>query len=105
GSWEQTFFYSPFNGANVDIGHYIAGNNRSPEPFIREYAHRITNLHIKDRMMDMGPNVPWGEGDTPVAEILRMRRDEGYRFQATIEMEHPVPEGSTVLAELAKCIA
>ena len=105
GSWEQTFFYSPFNGANVDIGHYWAGNNRSPLPFIEEYSHRITNLHIKDRRMNMGPNVAWGEGDSQVAETLRFMRDRKYTFQATIEMEHPVPAGSDVMTELAKCVA
>ena len=104
GAFEQAFFYSPYNGANVDIGHWMAGNNTSPEPFIREYSHRITNLHIKDRRRNHGPNVPWGQGDTPVAQILRMMRDEKYTFQATIEMEHPIPPGSSVLAELAKCI-
>jgi hypothetical protein len=27
GSWEQAFFYSDWNGANVDIGHFCAGNS------------------------------------------------------------------------------
>lgn len=105
GSWEQTFFYSPFNGANVDIGHYWAGNNRSPLPFIEEYAHRITNLHIKDRKMNMGPNVFWGEGDSQVAQTLRFIRDKKYTFQATIELEHPIPAGSDVMTEIQKMIA
>ena len=104
GAFEQAFFYSPYNGANVDIGHWIAGNNASPEPFIREYAHRITNLHIKDRKKNHGANVAWGEGDTPIGDILRLMRDQKYTFQATIELEHPIPAGSNVMAELAKCI-
>jgi sugar phosphate isomerase/epimerase len=104
GSWEQTFFYSPFNGANVDIGHYWAGNNTSPLPFIEEYAHRITNLHIKDRRMNMGPNVFWGEGDSQVAETLRFMRDKGYTFQATIELEHPIPPGGDVLTEIRRMV-
>ena len=104
GSWEQAFFYSPYNGANVDIGHWTAGNNTSPIPYIREYAHRITNLHIKDRKRNQGANVPWGEGDTPIAEVLRLMRDQKYTFQATIEMEHPTPAGSDTMKELAKCV-
>ncbi|MBW3631095.1 MAG: sugar phosphate isomerase/epimerase [Gemmatimonadetes bacterium] len=104
GSWEQAFFYSPFNGANPDIGHWIAGNNESPASFIREYAHRITNLHIKDRKKNQGANTEWGQGDTPIADILRLMRDQKYTFQATIEMEHPLPAGSDVLTELARVI-
>lgn len=104
GAWEQAFFYSRFNGANIDIGHFTAGNNRSPLAFIREYHDRITNIHLKDRRMNQGPDVPWGEGDTEIREILELMKREKYPFQATIELEYPVPQGSTRTAEIAKCL-
>jgi len=104
GAWEQAFFYSKFNGANVDIGHFTAGNNRSPLAFIREYHDRITSIQLKDRRMNQGPNVPWGEGDTEIREILQLMKREKYSFQATIELEYPVPAGSTRVAEIAKCL-
>lgn len=103
-SWEEVMAYSKFNGANVDIGHFIAGNGFSPAEFIKKHHGRITNLHIKDRKKDQGPNAPWGEGDTPIKEILQLMKQEKYDFMATIEMEHRIPEGSDVMAELAKCI-
>ena len=31
-------------------------------------------------------------------------RAQKYKFQATIELEYPVPAGSTTLAEIAKCV-
>ena len=105
GAWEQAFFYSDWNGANVDIGHFCAGNSMSPVDFIRSYHDRITNLHLKDRKFDQGPNVPWGEGDTPIRQVLQIMKSEKYRFMATIELEYPVPEGSDVMTELAKCVA
>ena len=86
GAWEQAFFYSDWNGANVDIGHFCAGNSMSPADFIRSYHDRITNLHLKDRKFDQGPNMPWGEGDTPIRQILQMMKAEKYRFMATIEL-------------------
>jgi sugar phosphate isomerase/epimerase len=104
GAWEQAFFYSDWNGANVDIGHFCAGNSMSPADFIRSYHDRITNLHLKDRKFNQGPNVPWGEGDTPIRQILQIMKAERYEFMATIELEYPVPEGSDVMAELAKCV-
>lgn len=102
--WLQAFSQAHFNGANVDIGHYIAGQNTSPLPFIREHHERITHLHLKDRRLNNGPNVPWGEGDTPIREALQMIRDNRWNIQATIELEYPTPEGSTPLAELARCV-
>lgn len=103
-SWEEVMAYSKYNGANVDIGHFIAGNGVSPAAFIQKHHDRITNLHIKDRKKDQGPNMPWGQGDTPIREILQLMKREKYGFMATIEMEHRVPEGSDTMAELAKCI-
>ncbi len=103
-SWEEVMSYSEYNGANVDIGHFIAGNGYSPAEFIKKHHSRITNIHVKDRKKEEGPNMPWGEGDTPIREILQLMKSEKYDFMATIEMEHPVPEGSDVMAELGKCI-
>lgn len=94
-----------FNAANVDIGHYIAGNHGSPVPFLIEHASRITHLHIKDRRRDGGVNMPFGQGDTPIREVLQLMRDRKFTFQATIEFEYPVPDGSTRMAEIANAIA
>ena len=104
GSWEQAFFYSRFNGATIDIGHFMAANNASPAAFIRRYHDRITNIHLRDRKMNGGPNVPWGQGDTPIAEILQMVKRERFGFMATIALDYPVPTGSDATAELAKCV-
>jgi sugar phosphate isomerase/epimerase len=96
--------YSKYNGANIDLGHFLAGNNVSPAAFIRKHHDRITHIHLKDRKLNQGPNLPWGQGDTPIKEVLQMMRKEKYNFQATIEFEYPTPEGSDVLKELAKCV-
>jgi sugar phosphate isomerase/epimerase len=102
--WERAFALSPRNAANVDIGHFIAGNSYSPVPFIKEYHERITHVHIKDRKLHMGPNVPFGQGDTPIVEVLRLIRDNRWNMQATIEFEYPVPAGSDRMTEIAKCV-
>jgi sugar phosphate isomerase/epimerase len=104
GAWEQAFWYSKYNGANVDIGHFFAANGFSPAEWIKENHTRITHVHIKDRKANNGPNVPFGQGDTPIKEILTLMKREKYKFQATIEFEYPVPQGSTLLDELKKCV-
>jgi sugar phosphate isomerase/epimerase len=102
--WEAGFASAKFNGANVDIGHFVAGNNTSPVPFITKYHDRVTHVHIKDRKFNKGPNTPFGEGDTPIVDVLRLIRDNKWNIQATIEFEYKVPAGSDRMAELAKCI-
>jgi sugar phosphate isomerase/epimerase len=103
-AWEQAFTYSPYNCANVDIGHFFAATGTSPAEWIKAHHDRVTHVHLKDRKVNNGPNMPWGQGDTPIREILLMMKKEKYKFQATIEMEYPVPEGSTLLAEIGKCV-
>lgn len=102
--WDEAFSQSPFNGANIDIGHYTAGASGSPLPFIEKHHARITSMHLKDRKLNEGPNLPWGQGDTPIREVLQLMKRERWTFPATIELEYSTPAGSTTQAELAKCL-
>jgi sugar phosphate isomerase/epimerase len=103
-SWEKAMSYSEYNGINLDLGHFTAANNTSPIPFMKKHADRITHVHIKDRQLSNGPNVPFGQGDTPIKEVLQLMKKEQYKFQGTIEFEYRVPEGSDTLKEIAKCV-
>jgi len=103
-SWETAMSFSKYNGCNVDIGHFVAGNGYAPVEFIKKYHDRISHIHLKDRKKNQGPNMPWGQGDTPIKEVLQIIQKEKYNIQATIEFEYPVPEGSDVLTEIGKCV-
>jgi sugar phosphate isomerase/epimerase len=92
-------------GFNLDIGHYVAGTKgQSPIPVLEKYHDRIISLHLKDRTPD-GGNLPWGQGQTPIKEVLQLIRKEKWTFPADIELEYKIPEGSTAVAEVAKCLA
>lgn len=103
-SWETAMSYSKYNGINLDIGHFIAGNSTSPIPFLEKYHDRVTHIHLKDRKLNNGPNTPWGQGDTPIKETLKLMQKEKYHFPGVIEMEYTVPEGSDLLTEIGKCV-
>ena len=103
-SWETAMSYSKYNGVNLDIGHFIAGNNKSPVEFLKKYADRITHVHLKDRKLNGGANTAWGEGDTPIREVLQLMKKERYPLQGTIEFEYKTPDGSDVMKEIAKCV-
>ena len=102
--FETAFSSAKHNGANLDIGHFVAGQNTSPVPFITRHHDRITHIHVKDRKRNNGPNVPFGEGDTPIKEVLQLIRDNKWNIQATIEFEYPIPPGSDRMTELRKCV-
>jgi hypothetical protein len=104
-SFDVSLSYSPYNMLNLDVGHYVAGLNKSPIPVIQQYHERISHLHLKDRKMGTkgGDNVPWGQGDTPLPEILQLLKKEQYPITGMIELEYQIPKGSDVLTEMAKC--
>jgi sugar phosphate isomerase/epimerase len=102
--WEQAFSHAAHNGANLDLGHFVAGGHGSPIPFMKQHHARITHVHVKDRLRDDGANVPFGQGHTPIVEALRLIRDNRWNIQATIEFEYPVPEGSDRMREIGKCV-
>jgi sugar phosphate isomerase/epimerase len=96
---------SPYIGFNFDIGHYVAGTKGlSPIPVLEKYHDRIVSLHLKDRTAD-GGNLPWGQGQTPIKEVLQLMRKEQWKFPAEIELEYKIPDGSNAVAEVAKCVA
>ena len=54
--------------------------------------------------IDVAASVPFGEGDTPITEVLHLLRDNQWPIMATIEFEYPVPEGSDRMTEIARSI-
>jgi sugar phosphate isomerase/epimerase len=102
--WDRALWQSRYNAINLDIGHYVAGTGDSPIPLMERHWDRIGSLHLKDRKANGGDNYPWGEGDTPIAEVLQLMRDQRASFQATIELEYRVPDDSDPLQEIARCL-
>jgi sugar phosphate isomerase/epimerase len=102
--WEKAFSLAKYNGANVDLGHFVAGNDTSPLPFIKEHHDRITHVHVKDRKKNNGPNTVFGEGDTPIKEVLQLLKEKQWPIQATIEFEYKVPLASDRMTEIARCV-
>ncbi len=96
--------YGKYLGINFDVGHYVAGTNESPIPLIRRHHDRILSLHLKDRKVNNGPNMPFGQGDTPVALILQLVKREKWTFPCDIELEYRIPQGSDAVAEVTKCV-
>ena len=98
-SFAQAMAMSKYFWVNLDIGHFFAAGY-DPVAYIREHHDRISNLHLKDRKKDHGENTPWGEGDTPIKEVLRLLKARKYDIPADIEFEYrgadPWPKSGSV---------
>jgi len=108
-AWDTALSQSPYNSMNLDCGHYIAaGGNNTKETLlalIQAKHDRITSMHLKDRKSKEhgGENMPWGEGDTPIADILNLLKDKKYPIPCSIELEYDIPAGSDAVKETRRC--
>jgi sugar phosphate isomerase/epimerase len=109
-AWDTALAQSPYNSMNLDCGHYIAagGNNTKDTllALITAKHDRITSMHIKDRLSKEkgGANMPWGQGETPLTEILNLLKDKKYEIPASIELEYEIPADSDAVKETHKCL-
>lgn len=101
GSFEAALAMSPYFKATLDIGHYTAGNNDAVD-FIQKHHQRIVNIHVRDRKRNNGRNMPFGQGDTPIKEVLRLIRDQHYPIRCYIEYEYGSFRSST--EEVKHCL-
>ena len=91
--------HSKFMCVNLDIGHFVAAGY-DPVDYLEKHHDRIVTLHIKDRKKNHGANLPFGEGETPIKEVLQVLKTRHYKIPANIEYEY---KGADSQAEVAKC--
>jgi sugar phosphate isomerase/epimerase len=104
--WDKALQQSNHNAINLDLGHYTAAGNTDSIEFINNNHQNIMSMHVKDRQNPENgkKNLAFGMGDTPIAEVLQLMRDQKYTFPATIEYEYRTPEGSSIVEEIKKSV-
>jgi len=108
-AFDEAFAASPGNAANIDFGHYVAAGEvgGTPMDFLNKFHGRVASFHLKDRTLPehCALNLAWGEGETPIKQILQLVQKNQWPIPATIELEYQIPEGSDDVKEVAKCLA
>lgn len=84
---------------NLDIGHFTAANFDAVD-YLKKQHKNVKTLHIKDRKKNDGANVPFGEGDTPIKQVLQLVKANRWPIPAMIEYEY---KGADTVAEVRKC--
>jgi len=107
-SFDELLALSPANKLLFDVGHYFGATGIHPNELIERIPDRVFALHLKDKT---GPNsnprdknMPWGEGETPLADILKLIRKEKWPIYCDIELEYEYPKSSDAQKEIIKCV-
>jgi sugar phosphate isomerase/epimerase len=86
---------------NLDIGHFTAANYDALD-YLQKNHDKIVVLHIKDRKKNRGANTPWGQGETPIKEVLQLLKREKWPIRALVEYEYRGTSDS--VTEVKKCV-
>jgi sugar phosphate isomerase/epimerase len=79
--------YSPDVRATLDVRHFTAANGDCLG-FLERHHARTSSVHLGDRRRNNGRSAPFGEGDAPIIELLRMIRDNQWPIVVLLEFEH-----------------
>ena len=86
-SFVRGLSFSPDVKATLDTRHFTAANGDCLG-FLQRHHDRISSVHLGDRRRNNGRSTPFGEGDAPIIEVLRMIRDNRWPIVALLEFEH-----------------
>jgi hypothetical protein len=107
-SFDNFLKISPKIMLNVDVGHFYGATGINPTEILKKYHDRILSIHLKDKT---GPNanspdknMPFGEGETPLIEVLQLIKKEGWPINCDIELEYPIPDSSDAVTEVKRCV-
>jgi sugar phosphate isomerase/epimerase len=99
-SFASAMKMSKYFKVNLDVGHFTAADFDAVA-YIREHHANITNLHLKDRRKHEGDNVSWGDGETPLGDVLLLLKKERWPIPAYVEYEYR--GAGTPTEEVKKC--
>ena len=99
---------SPSIMLNFDCGHYFGSTGKNPVDFINKYHDRIYSIHLKDKTgkntEPANTNQVWGQGETPLKEVLNLLKDNKWPIYCDIELEYEIKPWSNAVKELGICV-
>jgi sugar phosphate isomerase/epimerase len=111
-AYERLLALSPYFRVCLDIGYFTAAGHDAVD-FLQRHHERITDIHLKDkkRAASLGGDVtnnalnnyPWGQGDTPIGEVLQLLKKNRYDIPVQIEYEYACRTAADAVTEVGRC--
>ena len=84
----------------LDIGN-LTGGNRDAVAAVREYQLRISHILVRDRLRNDGRSEKFGNGDTPIAEVLGLLKE--LRSSIPVFVDYDYAGLGTSVDEVLRC--
>jgi hypothetical protein len=93
---------SSYVKVSLGVGDLTAAN-LDPVGYLTAHHGEIAALRLTDRRRDAGDSRPWGGGDTPIRDVLRLVSREGWPMPRYVDCDY-AGSGNAV-EEMKKCVA
>ncbi len=107
-SYDQFLAISPAVMLNFDSGHFFGSTGIHPNAIIEKYHDRIISIHMKDKTDPnsdpANTNQVWGQGETPIADILLLIKQKGWPIFCDVELEYDIKPWSNAVKEVKTCV-
>lgn len=105
---DKALALSPAFTLKLDIGNLTASNCAAAAE-LRHRQSRVSHVLVKDRLRNGGTSQPFGDGDTPIAEVLQVLKTSASSIPAFVEYDYaglrsPVDEVAAAVAYMAQTI-
>jgi sugar phosphate isomerase/epimerase len=107
-NYDDFMAVSPAVMFNFDSGHFFGSTGIHPNTIIEKYHDRIVSIHMKDKT---GPktdppnaNQVWGQGQSPIEDILLLLKEKKWPIFVDIELEYDVKPWSNSVKEVTTCV-
>ena len=100
---------SPAIMLNFDAGHFFGSTGIHPNEMIKKYHDRIYSVHLKDKTGPKTGDTPntnqvWGQGEMPIADVLKLIQREKWPIYCDIELEYEIKPWSNSVKEVGTCV-
>ncbi|MDR0429283.1 MAG: sugar phosphate isomerase/epimerase [Tannerellaceae bacterium] len=99
---------SPLVMLNFDVGNYYGSTGKHPNDILKKYYDRVYSIHLKDMTAPTttppNTNQVWGQGQTPLGDVLTLINKEQWPIFCDIELEYEIKPWSDPINEVKKCI-
>ena len=107
-SYDPFLAVSPAVMMNFDGGHFFGSTGLHPNTIIEKYHDRIFSVHMKDKTgpktQPANQNQVWGQGESPIADILLLIKKYKWPIYCEIELEYDVKPWSNAVKETKTCV-
>ncbi len=91
-------------GLTLDLGDWLIGGDGSPCAVLAAHADRVVLVRLVDRRTSDGAFTWFGDGESPIREVLGAMREHAWAFPAIVDIPYDLSSDAEQMGEVARAL-